>query len=143
MESLERTERDERVPLALPRALHLYALGTALRLQKGLIPARKVPPVAHLFDTVAPRLGQHAAHVARSQHLEVRRAHATGSVRAHHDVVELVEGVGGRRRAARLGGWMAGGGGGERERGKGDGVGAGAWCARLNLYGSGSGSGSG
>ena len=73
-----------------------------------LIPARKVPPVAHLFDTVAPRLGQHAAHVARSQHLEVRRAHATGSVRAHHDVVELVEGIGGRRRAARLAGGMDG-----------------------------------
>ena len=98
-----------------------------------LIPARKVPPVAHLFDTVAPRLGQHAAHVARSQHLEVRRAHATGSVRAHHDVVELVEGIGGRRRAARLGGWMGGGGSGEKERGRGDGVGAGAWCARLHL----------
>ena len=82
--------------------------------------------MAHLSDTVAPRFGQRAAHVAHSQQLEVRRADATASVRAHHDVVELVEGVGGRGRAARLGGWMGGGGSGEREGGREDGVGAGA-----------------
>ena len=89
-----------------------------------LIPSRKVPPVAHLLDTAAPRLRQRTAHVAHSQHLEVRRTYTAASVRAHDDVLELVEGVGGWGRAARLGcgwvdGWMDGWMDRDRQRGRG------------------------